>query len=335
MTRVSTGPKVKSRTRHLLKVLLEYVERTIDTRGEKIQAVWKDNLTELVVKTELRYLQYLTAQADPAQELTKIQLTESLKRLQDFMNILEDHRIQKQGAAEWHFSLKLWSRDTQKNLVEFDRLWKKTPPPLPNLGPEIHNTCGIEHYQADQLPKALEAFTKALALQPNYADALFNRGSVHERMRNFKLAMADYNAAIQAGQILGYNNYARLLIVQEQNYDAAVALLMEGQRALDNLGPLHPNDPISQYILWKNLGWARLGQQRWDEAIMVLEEAIDLCPDQAPAYALLAQCYQMRGSDQAIQAATTAWENFLKYASTLDPDQDGWIDEARRFLTGQ
>jgi hypothetical protein len=123
MPRISIGPRVQKRTKYLLTCLLTYVEITVDSRGEKIQARWQDDRPELVVKTELRFLQSLTAHG--GQELTKVQLVESLRRLEDYLGVLEDHRIRKQGSAQWHFTLKLWSKRTSENLLEFDRLWSE------------------------------------------------------------------------------------------------------------------------------------------------------------------------------------------------------------------
>ncbi|MBD2168106.1 hypothetical protein H6G04_27350 [Calothrix membranacea FACHB-236] len=54
------------------------------------------------------------------------QIREALNLLKDFLKILEDNRIHTQGSDDWHFSLKLWSRDKEKNLKQFDEVWEST-----------------------------------------------------------------------------------------------------------------------------------------------------------------------------------------------------------------
>ncbi|MBD2355407.1 hypothetical protein H6G41_12390 [Tolypothrix sp. FACHB-123] len=46
------------------------------------------------------------------------QIREALNLLKDFLKILEYNRIHTQGSDDWHFSLKLWSRDKEKNLKQ-------------------------------------------------------------------------------------------------------------------------------------------------------------------------------------------------------------------------
>jgi hypothetical protein len=44
------------------------------------------------------------------------------------LHILEDNRSKTQGKEEWHFTLKLWSKDTQKNLEQFEIEWERLRP---------------------------------------------------------------------------------------------------------------------------------------------------------------------------------------------------------------
>ncbi|MBN3952082.1 MAG: hypothetical protein HWQ38_38670 [Nostoc sp. NMS7] len=61
-------------------------------------------------------------------KLTKAQIREALNLLKDFLKILEDNRIQTQGSEDWRFTLKLWSKDREKNLKRFDEAWEKNRP---------------------------------------------------------------------------------------------------------------------------------------------------------------------------------------------------------------
>ncbi len=120
----SYGPKVKERAKILLEALLGWVDGEFEEwEYLKIETRWKEDSYDLVVKTQLRYLEALTEQ-----KLNKDKIKETLKRFEDFLGILEDNRAKTQGSADWHFTLKLWSRDKSKNLQELEKEWEKLRP---------------------------------------------------------------------------------------------------------------------------------------------------------------------------------------------------------------
>ena len=126
--KVTYGPTVKKRAKRLLEALLAYVNWELeDVDGISLSHTWQDETTtqpKLVIKTQLRTLEFLTAKDKHEGQLTKTQISQALKEhLEDFLEILEDHRIEKQGKEEWHFTLKLWSKDKEKNLEQFEIAW--------------------------------------------------------------------------------------------------------------------------------------------------------------------------------------------------------------------
>lgn len=56
--------------------------------------------------------------------MSKSTLRDSLHALEHFLGILEDNRISTQGATIWHFTLELWSHDTDFNLAQVLKLWQ-------------------------------------------------------------------------------------------------------------------------------------------------------------------------------------------------------------------
>ena len=137
MARPNYGPQTQKRTRQLLSALLAYAndefegcDRTpANSSGRiSIQTKWQTP-TQLVVKTKIRFLAALIAQVD-APKLTNDHIKASLKRLADFIQILDDHRPATQGSDEWHFTLRLWHQrwDTDKNLQRFDQEWEERRP---------------------------------------------------------------------------------------------------------------------------------------------------------------------------------------------------------------
>jgi len=185
-----------------------------------------------------------------------------------------------------------------------------------------YNNHGLQNYNAGRLTSAQFDYLRAIKLNPDYLQAHYNLGSLYEDLQQIDNARAEYLAAVQGGLDAAYNNLARLYILEE-NYDAAVPLLKKGL--------LLTNDDAVKYDLHKNLGWARLGQTRYEEAHVELQAAIALAPGQAPAHCLLAQVLE-RQSDRA--GTRAEWDTCLKFADALRPDEDTWIGLARQRLAG-
>jgi tetratricopeptide (TPR) repeat protein len=129
MARPSYGDEVKARVKRLFEALLAYVDGEFDD-GDAL-AIEINRQTEhlVVIRTKLRILEELTARDRHPGELTKAQIREALNRLQDFLEILEDHRTATQGSEDWHFTLKLWHKDKEANLKQFDSEWDAKRPP--------------------------------------------------------------------------------------------------------------------------------------------------------------------------------------------------------------
>jgi tetratricopeptide (TPR) repeat protein len=114
-----------------------------------------------------------------------------------------------------------------------------------------------------------------------------------------------------------------LVYIREENYEAAIQLLLSG---LDKA-----QDDEVRYDVLKNLGWARLGQQRYAEAETYLNAALQITANNAPAHCHFAQVYEGQAK---LKDAKNEWENCLRYASERNPDEDAWIALARGFLEG-
>ncbi|HEY9748076.1 MAG TPA: NACHT domain-containing protein, partial [Allocoleopsis sp.] len=131
MARLSYGPEVKKRSQQLLAMLLDYAndeldcdEVALDGLRSQIQVHWQTE-QRLVVRTKVRFLQALTRLATVP--LTGEQIKEALRRLEDFLELLEDNRPNRGGSETWHFALKLWHprRDRQANLERFEAEWEQ------------------------------------------------------------------------------------------------------------------------------------------------------------------------------------------------------------------
>ena len=353
MPRFNCGPTVQTRTKRFLEAVLTYANR--DSGSNKldpkspIKIVWKDRASarpKLQIETKLRCLIELTANNSRVGKLTKQQISEALKRLADFLEILEDNRLQTQGKEEWRFTLSLWSRDVEENLKQFDLEWqerrlsRKTAQQenldekrrLQAIAEEeqalVFNNRGMDDYDDQQLPEALAHFEAALKQHPQLPEAHYNLGCMYEEILDFERARDEYQKAMLGAFPPAYSNMACLCIALDENYAAAVKLLKRGLQLLVEEDKLDV-----RYALLKNLGWARLKQGRYVEARAALQDAIALDHQRAAAHCLLAQVLDT-ANDPA--AARMEWQQCLECAypiKDLNEDEDEWVAMARSRLT--
>ncbi|MFN6570731.1 NB-ARC domain-containing protein [Dendronalium sp. ChiSLP03b] len=193
MPRTTYGPQIQKRVKRLLEALLGFADGEFEDGGFKIQHDWKEEDSanpKLTVRTTLVTLELLTQKDKYPGKLTKAQIREALNLLKDFLKILEDNRLQTKGVEDWHFTLKLWSKDREKNLKRFDEIWESKRPkksklnnPSPNLSPTGREALnvppsivgkgvrGLGHIQIFQAPPLPQHFVE----RPEYSDDLKTR----------------------------------------------------------------------------------------------------------------------------------------------------------------
>lgn len=194
---------------------------------------------------------------------------------------------------------------------------------LPWIG-EIYREQGIRKHNAGNLADAQDNYERAIALNPDDAEAQYNLGLLYEDLQNFNSARTQYQLAVQEGYSRAYNNLARLYILDGNNA-AAVTLLMRGLQSID--------DRQIKPFLHKNLGWARLEQGRFADAKAQLQLAIALTSEPAAhPHCLLAQVLEEQG--QAAQAQPR-WVDCVALGNGLNPEEDAWIGLARQRISGQ
>ncbi|QMS87085.1 hypothetical protein HUN01_05645 [Nostoc edaphicum CCNP1411] len=155
MPRITYGPQIQKRVKRLLEALLCFADAEFEDDNFKIEYDWKEADSanpKLTVQTTLVTLELLTQKDKYSGKLTKAQIREALNLLKDFLKILEDNRLQTKGVDEWHFTLKLWSRDRERNLKRFDEAWESSRPeksklnnPSPNLSPTGREAWNFPH----------------------------------------------------------------------------------------------------------------------------------------------------------------------------------------------
>ncbi len=144
----SYGPIVHARVCRVLKGILEATKVGEVSDSKKLQFRWQDEAAgrqKVTIETTLQTLIHVTNQ-DGQATVTTANVREALEAMRDFLGIMQDHRVKTKGEAQWKFTLALWSRDIQRNLNEFDKLWesKRSPRSKPKPTPEVSQRSASE-----------------------------------------------------------------------------------------------------------------------------------------------------------------------------------------------
>lgn len=196
----------------------------------------------------------------------------------------------------------------------------KTPPPLPTTAqPEKAADFylqGGDQAKKENFDAAIANFDKALALNPNYAEAYNSRGEARSRLRDYEGAIKDYNQAITLDPKLAiaYSNrgasYHRSGKYKEaiKDYGQSIALDPDFTAVYSNRGAAYhklgkKEEAINDYnksialdpkfpVVYNNRGAARSALGDKAGAMKDFNQAIKLDPNCAP-------CYQNRGVDRS------------------------------------
>ncbi|WP_322512611.1 tetratricopeptide repeat protein [Chloroflexus sp.] len=169
-------------------------------------------------------------------------------------------------------------------------------------------------YALGRADEALQTVEQALRQKSNYAEAHLFRGKLLQEAGRFNEARAAYDAAISANDRIAESFYRRaLLAIRANDYDQAI-------RDLNRAIRLQPNFPEAHY--W--LGRAYYAQGRTESALQAIQQAITLNPDYSEAIfysGLIAE-------DQAnFTAARDAYQTLI----TREPTSE-WGQRARAQL---
>jgi tetratricopeptide (TPR) repeat protein len=214
---------------------------------------------------------------------------------------------------------------------------------LPSWAHKV-NQNGLENFDNKRIESAKADFERAIAMRPNYGEAYYNLGWLYEELNDLDKAKAQYEVAVQIDPqrfdnaityVKALNNLGRLYVLKKE-YGTAVRLLSQGierANAINLQGNAEGRDDY--YNLLKNLGWARLMQERYDEAEAKLGIAIKVKPDRRAAYCLLAQVLEAKlPKDKA--KAIGFWAKCTNKATFIDltkPEEDDWHGLANKRLS--
>jgi len=162
---------------------------------------------------------------------------------------------------------------------------------------------GKNYHLNKEYDKAIEAYTKAIAIDPNYAGAYIGLGNAYNNKGQYDRAIEDYNKAIAIDPNLAkaYNNRG-FAYGEKGQYDRAMQDYNKAIALDPNLAKVYGN---------RGIAYGKKGQ--YDRAMQDYNKAIALDPNLAAAYGHRGFAYYKKGqSDRAV-------EDFNK-AIALDPN---------------
>jgi tetratricopeptide (TPR) repeat protein len=185
----------------------------------------------------------------------------------------------------------------------------------------VSNDLGFDNYQKGDRVEARYFLELTSILNPNNRVAPYTLGRMCQDVQNFDCARDKYQKSANLGFAAAYSELGRLYIVYYKNYDTAVNLLFQGLEFV--------KDDHTKYSFLKNLGWVRLEQGRYAEALKYLEDAIKLDSNRASARCLKARVLD---SMKETKGAFQEWNNCLILADSKIADEDVWIGMAMEKL---
>ncbi|HZP87700.1 MAG TPA: tetratricopeptide repeat protein [Burkholderiales bacterium] len=225
---------------------------------------------------------------------------------------------------------------------------------------EALNNLGNVYRKLQRPREALQAFARAIEVNPACAAAYLNRGlALSEDPAQQHAALEALRTAVHLAPANGRAHFHLGVFLDQrlrprearEAYERALACDPSDAEALNNLGVLHLNAADQDQAVscferavamqprlaeaWNNLGNVRIRQERWDDAKHAFETALELRPQFTVAWAALGSVLNEQGH---LIAAQRCYERAL----ALEPDspqvlaalgnvmqRQGLLDDAR------
>ena len=206
---------------------------------------------------------------------------------------LNEATVQKPPQDQLQTLIDLYSQgQLQQALKQAEALVQQFP-----MSVVLYNIQGAILQELGQLDLSIDAYNKALAIEPNYADAHYNIGMALQRQGKLKEAIKAYNKAlaIKPDNAEAYNNMG--IALHEQGK------LEEVIEAYNKALAIKPDYAEAYY----NMGGTLEEQGKLEEAIEAYNKALAIKPDYAEAYNNMGGTLKEQGKlEEAIEAYNKA-----------------------------
>ena len=157
-----------------------------------------------------------------------------------------------------------------------------------------------------QEDEAVNLFTKAIDLQSDFAEALLLRGQIYLRQAKLTEALTDAEAVIASGKEVESGLLLRGSVKEVEN---------QSEEAESDYRQVLELDPFNQqaYIY---IGKLYMKNERYADAISIMDDAIEVCPVFAHAYEVRAEAKNLSGDAEGAAKDASAAAN-LKAASEV------------------
>jgi tetratricopeptide (TPR) repeat protein len=185
---------------------------------------------------------------------------------------------------------------------------------------DVYNIMGNTLLEQGKLDEAIEAYNKALAIKPDYADAYYNMGNALKDQCKLEEAIEAYNKAlaIKPDYADAYNNMGNTL--QEQGK------LEEAINTYNKALAIKP-DYTDAY---NNMGNILKDQCKLEEAIEAYNKALAIKPDYADAYNNMGNTLREQGKlEEAIEAYNKALSLKPDYADVYNNMANALKDQGK------
>ncbi len=214
-----------------------------------------------------------------------------------------------------------------KDLDEAERLIRVALKEKPDE-PVFHNSLGTVLWQKGDIVKARTHFEKAIALRPDYIDALYNSGNAHRELKEYNKALEAYRTTItlDPSYINAYNDLG-LVYQYLGKFEEAVEQFM---LALEL-------DPVRSDI-YLNLANAYQSLGEYDDACLAIQNSLAIAPENSKAYNNLGTVYYAQenytDAEEVFRQALALDSNSVQavYNLGLVRHEQGEFEEAARMF---
>ncbi len=207
----------------------------------------------------------------------------------------------------------------------------------------LYNILAATNQSLGKLEEAIEAYTKAIAIKPDYAEAYNNMGAAIEQQGKLDEAIEAYNKALSLMPDYSdaHNNMGNALKNQGkleeaiESYNKAVAIKPDYAGAYYNMGNAFKDlgkleKAIESYakalsfkpdfaIAYNNMGNALKDQGKLEEAIEAYNKVVSFMPDYAEAYNNMGNALE---DQQKFDEAVVSFQKAFEFRSGIVPNDD-------------